>query len=110
MALAEWVAVTHREDGIGCTVLCPQAVRTNLLAKSLAFSRDTVVKDTKSDNVSITAGSAGAAGGDGILEADDVARLTLDCAKNGTFLALPHKEVATYIVRKSQDVSQILLP
>ena len=109
LALAEWVAVTHREDGIGCTVLCPQAVCTNLFATSLAFSRDTVVKDTKSDNVaqlSDTDANTGAAGGDGILEADDVARLTLNCAKNGTFLALPHKEVATYIIRKSQDTTR----
>ena len=53
-----------------------------------------------------TDANTGAAGGDGILEADDVARLTLDCAKNGKFLALPHKEVATYIIRKSQDTTR----
>jgi len=103
IAVAEWVAVTHREDGIGCTVLCPQAVRTNLFATSAAYSKHTVVEE---DSISINSDNAGAAGGDGILEADDVARLTLDCARDGKFLALPHKEVATYIVRKSQDTTR----
>ena len=34
VALAEWLAITHHHQGIRVSVLCPQAVRTNITANS----------------------------------------------------------------------------
>ena len=33
VALAEWLAINYSDRGIGVSVLCPQAVRTNILGK-----------------------------------------------------------------------------
>jgi NAD(P)-dependent dehydrogenase (short-subunit alcohol dehydrogenase family) len=32
VALAEWIAITHGHQGIKVSILCPQAVRTNMIA------------------------------------------------------------------------------
>lgn len=102
ISVAEWVAITHGDDGIGVSCLCPQAVDTNLFKTSAAYSKGTSVKSSAKD-----AGSpGGVAGGDGILSAQEVAAETLRCVREGEFLVLPHKEVLQYSVRKAQDRSR----
>jgi NAD(P)-dependent dehydrogenase (short-subunit alcohol dehydrogenase family) len=94
VGLAEWLSVTHHHQGIGVSVLCPQAVRTNILANS----PDRVGDDFDSSP----------AGGDGVLEPDDVAALCLDAVRDGRFWVLPHPEVAEYAKRKADDVDRWL--
>ncbi|MFN3275622.1 MAG: SDR family oxidoreductase [Paracoccus sp. (in: a-proteobacteria)] len=81
VGFAEWLALTHGDDGIGVTLLCPQAVRT-----AMTEGRE-----------------AGVASIDGMMEADAVAAVALEALREGRFLALPHPEVATYMRRKTDD-------
>lgn len=94
VSLAEWLAVTHHHQGIRVSVLCPQAVRTNIIKNSPDFAG-------VEDGDSIIDG--GVAGGDGVLEPADVAAICLDAIREERFLVLPHPEVATYVQRKATD-------
>ena len=85
VALAEWIAITHGRDGIKVSVLCPQAVRT-----------------------AMTAGGAGVAGVDGMIEPEQAAAEVVRCIEAEEFLILPHPEVREYIKRKTSDYDRWL--
>ena len=51
----------------------------------------------------MSAGGAGVAGVDGMLEPDVVANDVLKAIEEETFLVLPHEEVAEYVKRKAND-------
>ncbi len=80
VAMAEWISITHGNDGIKVSVLCPQAVRT-----------------------AMTAGGPGVAGVDGMMEPDDVAKVVVEGLRDERFLILPHPEVESYVARKGAD-------
>ncbi|HEY5662995.1 MAG TPA: SDR family oxidoreductase [Ilumatobacter sp.] len=92
VSLAEWLAVTHHHQGIRVSVLCPQAVRTNIVKNS-----PTNLEGRDRDL------EGGVASADGVLEPDDVARMCLEAIRDERFLVLPHPEVATYVERKAAD-------
>lgn len=92
VSLAEWLSVTHHHQGIRVSVLCPQAVRTNIINNSPDHVGG---PDEDFDG--------GVAGGDGVLEPSDVANLCLEAIRDERFLVLPHPEVATYVERKATD-------
>jgi len=94
VSLAEWLAVTHYHQGIRVSVLCPQAVRTNIVVNSPDF-HGADAKDGILDG--------GVAGGDGVLEPADVAAMCIDAIRSERFLVLPHAEVQTYMERKAVD-------
>ena len=81
MAFAEWLAITCRSDGIAVHCICPEGVRTAMTA----------------------AGSARAGKGMVFLEAEEVARHTLERIAHGEFLILPHPRVAEYEARRAND-------
>jgi NAD(P)-dependent dehydrogenase (short-subunit alcohol dehydrogenase family) len=86
VALAEWLAITHGDDGIKVSVLCPQAVRT-----------------------AMTAGNPdGVASVDGMIEPEDVAEACVKAIAAETFLILPHPEVLEYMRRKTGDYDRWL--
>lgn len=85
VALAEWLSITYGDRGIRVSVLCPQAVRTPM-----------------------TAGGAGVAGVDGMLETPVVAEAVVQTLREERFLVLPHPEVAEYIKRKTADYDRWL--
>jgi len=96
ISLGEWLAVTHHHQGIRISVLCPQAVATNIVHNSPDFDEDT--------GGGIAGGlEGGVASGDGVLTADQVAQACLDAIRDERFLVLPHPEVATYVQRKATD-------
>ena len=90
VALAEWIAINHHDDGIRVSALCPQAVRTNILGD--------IPKERR----------GGQASGDGILEPEVVADACLQAIREERFLVLPHPEVKTYFERKAADYDRWL--
>ncbi len=93
VAFAEWVAINYQEQGIGVSVLCPQAVRTNILGPAPKAG-----EKRRSSQAS----------GDGVLEPDFVADACIEAMAEGRFLVLPHAEVETYFQRKANDYDRWL--
>ena len=86
VALAECLSITHGDQGIKVSVLCPQAVRT-----------------------AMTAGNPdGVASIDGMIEPDEVAEACVKALEAETFLILPHPEVLDYMRRKTADYDRWL--
>jgi len=98
VALAEWLAITHHHQGIRVSVLCPQAVRTNITANS----PDARVADPSSRD------PLGVSSSDAVLEADDVARACVEAIAAERFWVLPHPEVARYVTQKAADIDRWL--
>ena len=94
ISLAEWLAMTHHHQGIRVSVLCPQAVETNILQNSPS-------KRSEEDR-------PGVASGDGVLSKEDVADSVMQALEDGRFWVLPHAEVAEYARRKGTDVDRWL--
>jgi NAD(P)-dependent dehydrogenase (short-subunit alcohol dehydrogenase family) len=90
VALAEWLAITHGDQGIKVSCLCPQGVRTNML---LAGSDD-------------PAGAVVLA--QGAIEPEEVAEAVVQGLAAETFLILPHPEVLTHFQRKAGDYDRWL--
>jgi NAD(P)-dependent dehydrogenase (short-subunit alcohol dehydrogenase family) len=86
IGFAESLAITHGEQGIKVSVLCPQGVRTPML-DGLADSPQA---------------------GDGILEPEAVADSVIEGLAAERFLILPHAQVLTYMQRKTSDYDRWL--
>lgn len=84
--LAEFLSITHGDDGIGVSVLCPQGVNTAMAPKSLGDGQT-----------------------DGIIEPEQLAQTVVECIREGRFHVLPHPEVEDYVRRKGDDVDRWLL-
>lgn len=82
VALAEWLSITHGDDGIRVSVLCPQAVDTPMIANTE---------------------DGGVAGVDGLVSPAWVAECVMEGIRDERFLILPHPEVAEYVKRKGDD-------
>ena len=89
VGFAESLAITHGDDGIGVSVLCPQAVATRMIG-------------------SVGDGDGGTAGVDGVLTPQQVADAVVIGLAAQQFLILPHKEVALYRQRKAEDYDRWL--
>ena len=92
IAVAEWIAITHGHQGIGVSVLCPQAVAT-------------AIGENSPDRDKLT-GGPGVASGDGVLQPEDVADCVVEALREGRFHVLPHTEVREYVKRKGTDVDR----
>ncbi|MGY9075122.1 MAG: SDR family oxidoreductase [Acidimicrobiales bacterium] len=97
VAFAEWVSINYGDRGIGVSVLCPQAVRTNILGNR-----------RQAGDAPPAAPKGRQAGQDGVLEPEQVAQDCLDAMREGRFLVLPHPEVETYFQRKATDYDRWL--
>ncbi len=83
VALAEWLAIQHGDDGVSFSCLCPQGVRTAMTA-------------------GLTGANAVHAAGD-FLEPAEVADAVLAAFADERFLVLPHPDVAEYERRRADD-------
>ena len=97
ISLAEWLAITHYHQGIRVSVLCPQAVATNIV-------RNSPDESLRSDDGL----DGGVAAGDGVLSSAEVADVCLAAMREERFHVLPHAEVGTYMERKATDVDRWL--
>jgi len=84
--LAEHLSITHADDGIKVSVLCPQGVNTAMAPRSLGDGQT-----------------------DGIIEADDLATIVVQGLRDERFHILPHPEVETYVRRKGDNIDRWLL-
>lgn len=90
VAFAEWLSITYGDRGIRVSCLCPQGVRTNMLAAAEA-------RGGGGTFLSATA-----------LEPEAVAQIVVDAIAEERFLILPHPEVAEYFRRKADDYDRWL--
>ncbi len=84
VALAEWIAITHGDDGVRVSCLCPQGVRTPMTEAEGVLGVNQVQAL-------------------GLMEPEEVAAKTLEALREDRFLILPHPEVATYEQRRAGD-------
>ena len=81
VGLAEWLAMSHGDEGIKVSVLCPQAVRTEMTRGH-------------EDHVAAI---------DGMMEPEPVAEACVQAIRGETFLVLPHPEVWGYMRTKTDN-------
>ena len=87
IGFAEWLAITYGDQGIRVSVLCPQAVRTQMTA-------------------GVAAGTVTAV--DGMLEPEQVVDAVIIGLADERFLILPHPKVLEYVRRKTADYDRWL--
>ncbi len=86
VGFAEWLSLTYGHHGLRVSVLCPQAVRSEM---------------TRGHEDSVAAI-------DGMLEPEDVAQACVDAIREERFLVLPHPQVLDYMRLKSDDYDRWL--
>ena len=85
VSLAEFISITHGDDGIRVSVLCPQGVNTAMAPRSLGDGQT-----------------------DGIIEPEQLAQTVVQAIREERFHVLPHPEVEEYVRRKGDDVDRWL--
>ena len=84
--LAEFLSISHADDGIKVSVLCPQGVNTAMAPKSLGDGQT-----------------------DGIIEPEQLANVVVETMREERFHVLPHPEVEEYVRRKGDNVDRWLI-
>lgn len=84
--LAEFISITHGDDGIRVSVLCPQGVNTAMAPRALGDGQT-----------------------DGIIEPEVLAVTVVEALREERFHVLPHPEVEEYVRRKGDNVDRWLL-
>lgn len=92
VGFAEWLSITHGDNGIGVTCVCPMGVATPLLD---------AITDSEDATARVAAASITTAGD--VLSAEDVAAAALEGVREGRFLVLPHPEVLDMYRGKGAD-------
>jgi NAD(P)-dependent dehydrogenase (short-subunit alcohol dehydrogenase family) len=87
-AYAEWLAATYAHRGLTVHCICPQGVRTNMLAGS-GRAGDVVLKDTA-------------------IEPEQVADALWEAMAEARFLVLPHPEVLDYYQLRAANTDKWL--
>ncbi len=88
LSFFEWLAIAHGDDGIRVSCLCPQGVRTDMLAAESRLGLEFLTANA--------------------VEPEQVADVVLDGIRQEKFLILPHPEVAEYFQRKATDYDRWL--
>lgn len=89
LGLAEWLAITYGDRGIRVSAICPQGVRTAMLAQGLGTGRKSFLEE-------------------GAVEPETVADAAVAGIAAEEFLILPHPEVREYFQRKASDYDRWL--
>jgi NAD(P)-dependent dehydrogenase (short-subunit alcohol dehydrogenase family) len=89
LGFAEWLSIAHGAQGIRVSALCPQGVRTPMLASAEGGGRQSFLAE-------------------GALTAEQVAEIVLVGLREERFLILPHDEVLGFFQRKAADYERWL--
>ena len=89
IGFAESLSITHGDDGIKVSVLCPQAVHTRIADQ---------IKDSSANVASV----------DGVITPEEVAVSVIGGLAEERFLILPHLEVESYRQRKAENYDRWL--
>lgn len=95
VGLAEWLSITHGDEGLKVSCLCPQGVRTPLVMGGLGGDGGDLLA---TDVVKAM----------GLIEPEDVADAVMEGLADERFLILPHPEVAEYVVNKATNLERWL--
>ena len=90
VAFAEWLAITYGDQGLRVSCLCPQLVRTEMLAAALPAAEEQGIAHLR------------------VLEPEEVAEAVVDGLREERFLILPHPEVTDYFQHKAGDYDRWL--
>jgi len=88
LSLFEWLAIAHGDEGVRVSCLCPQGVKTDMLAAERRLGLEFLTANA--------------------LEPEAVAEIVLQGLHDEKFLILPHPEVADYFRRKADDYDRWL--
>ena len=88
VAFAEWLSIAYYEKGIKISCLCPQGVKTQLIASA----------DGEQENFLMAEA----------ITAEVCAEAVIKGLGSEKFLILPHPEVAQYIVNKAENYDRWL--
>lgn len=80
VAFAEYLAYSYMDKGIKVSCLCPQGVKTNLIATPVGEPENFLMAEA--------------------IEVEDCTEAVVRALEAETFLILPHKQVAEYVVSK----------
>lgn len=86
IGFAEYLSIAYGDQGVKVSVLCPQAIRTPLIA----------------------GGEQGVSSVDGMLEPEVLAQCVVETMDREEFLILPHPQVLSYMQRKTADYDRWL--
>ena len=84
LSFFEWLAIAHGDHGVKVSCLCPQGVKTDMLAA-----------ETRLGLEFLTASA---------LEPEAVAEIVIQGLRKEEFLILPHPEVAQFFQRKADPI------
>lgn len=89
LGFAEWLAITYGDRGIRVSAICPQGVRTAMLAQGLGGGRKSFLDE-------------------GAVTPEAVAEAAVAGIADESFLILSHPEVREYFQRKASDYDRWL--
>ena len=87
VSFAESLAISHGDDGIKVSVVCPQYVNTNILG----LSEEDAQKQMK-----------------GVLSPEQCAQSILEGIENEQFLITPHAEIRTFMQQRGENIERWL--
>jgi NAD(P)-dependent dehydrogenase (short-subunit alcohol dehydrogenase family) len=88
LSLFEWLAIAYGDQGIKVSCLCPQGVKTDMLAAEARVGIEFLTANA--------------------LDPEIVADMVVEGMRNEAFLILPHPEVADFFQRKAGDYDRWL--
>lgn len=88
LSLFEWLSIAHGDEGVRVSCLCPQGVRTDMLAAERQLGLEFLTATA--------------------LEPEQVADAVLEGVRSESFLILPHPDIAEYFKRKAGDYDRWL--
>ena len=88
LSFFEWLAIAYGDEGVKVSCLCPQGVRTDMLAAESRLGLEFLTASA--------------------LEPEAVAEIVIEGLRKEDFLILPHPEVAQFFRRKADDYDRWL--